>query len=219
MAMPAPHEPDRTVETEPEPVGAEPATRPQPVVTEVPRPVPEGPAPRRPVEVRNRPVGLGSIGIWAILFGAWAGIVPYVGPLFGYRANATGAWTWNLDHALLHLAPGVVAVAAGLVILGMLPRARRIARGRFGAASAGLVLVACGAWLVLGPSIWPIFYPSAVVFGHSTSALTGFVNRVGYNLGPGLVLVWLGAMAMKAGRRDRRTEVLVRDGERHAAAA
>jgi hypothetical protein len=84
-------------------------------------------------------------------------------------------------------------MAFGLVLLGS--AIDRV--GRLGVAKglAALVVVACGAWFALGPAVWPIFSSSAV-FSSATGALTRFLNYVGYNLGPGLLLTALGAMAL-----------------------
>ncbi|MGH9063202.1 MAG: hypothetical protein ACRD0L_04380 [Acidimicrobiales bacterium] len=202
MAMPVPNESEQRVTQSVEVVPEEPAAVPVAPATERAAVV----GTKRSSRVRMRPVGLGFIGLLAVVDGAWGGIVPYVGPLFGYRSNGSGAWTWTLAHALLYLVPGAVAVAAGLFLLGLMPRAG-IGRGRLGAGTAGLVLLACGAWFVVGPAVWPVFYAFPPVFGSTGSHLAAFVNQIGYNLGPGLILAALAGMAMKATRRERPVEV------------
>ncbi|HEX9547922.1 MAG TPA: hypothetical protein VF942_11315 [Acidimicrobiales bacterium] len=145
----------------------------------------------------GRPSGLGLVGLSAILTATWGGIVPFVGPEFGFRATADGSWHWSLAHALLYVAPGAVGVVAGLLILsGML----RDGRGLTGL--AGLALFACGAWFVMGPAVWPIFY-AGPVFSRATSDTAAFVNQVGYNLGPGVLLATFAGMALKALMPDR----------------
>src|SRR5574340_782616 len=54
--------------------------------------------------------GIGTLGVLTLLVGAWGGIVPFVGPIFGFSADGTVAWYWNMPHALLWLAPGAAAV-------------------------------------------------------------------------------------------------------------
>ena len=71
-------------------------------VPEVPY-VPDAALPRRSAP------GLLLAGIVALVIAAWGGIVPYVGPTFGYGATGTGAWTWNYSHLVLGLAPGAAA--------------------------------------------------------------------------------------------------------------
>ena len=46
--------------------------------------------------VRLGRLGLGTAGVIAVLVSAWGGIVPYVGPLFGYSGDGSGAWHWDL---------------------------------------------------------------------------------------------------------------------------
>lgn len=145
---------------------------------------------------------LGTLGVLTLLVGAWGGIVPFVGPLFGYSADGTTAWYWNLPHALLWLAPGAAACAAAVVMLGALPRAVA-GLGRIGAFGAGVLAVLAGAWFVVGPEAWPVLFRSAGVFAPA-GAMRAFVHQIGYSFGPGVLLLLFGAVAMgMAGRRPR----------------
>ena len=49
----------------------------------------------------SAPLSLILGGFLALLLSAWAGIVPFVGPSFGFSADGTASWTWNLVHGLL----------------------------------------------------------------------------------------------------------------------
>ncbi|MDQ2724026.1 MAG: hypothetical protein M3Y36_00790 [Actinomycetota bacterium] len=149
----------------------------------------------------TRPRGLALIGLLTVLDGAWGAIVPFVGPLFGYRSHGQSAWQWSSLHGVLYLAPGVVAVLFGLIILA---RARAVTRGPVG--FAGLVVAACGAWFVVGPALWPTF-GTGPVFTPAATAMDNFVHQVGYNLGVGVILAMLGGMALKALARDREVAV------------
>ena len=147
--------------------------------------------------------GLGTIGVLTLLVGAWGGIVPFVGPLFGYSADGTTAWYWNLPHALLWLAPGAAACLAAAVMIGALPRAMA-GLGRMGAFGAGVLAVLAGAWFVVGPEAWPVLFRSAGVFAPA-GAMRAFVHQIGYSFGPGVLLVLFGALTMgMAGRRSPR---------------
>src|SRR5579875_156578 len=154
--------------------------------------------------VASRPAGMAGIGVLMVLVGAWAGIVGYVGPLFGYHAIAASAWQWTRANWLLHLVPGAAGVFAGLSVLIQTPKRRAVARPF---AIAGLVAVAAGAWLVVGPAASHIF-ESAVTYGPADGHLAAFVNQVGANLGPGLLLAVLGGMALKALAPDQPVEVV-----------
>lgn len=174
MAMPSEHEPlDPSVTQQEQNVGL------------------RGPVARQGLASGPHRPGLAFLGLLIVLLGAWGGIVPYVGPTFGYRATRSGSFVWTASHALLYLLPGALALAMGLIILGALlgrDRGATVAKGM-----AALLVMVCGAWFVLGPAVWPIF-SSSVVFGPATGALARFTNYLGYNLGTGLLLTALGAV-------------------------
>ncbi|MHB8681540.1 MAG: hypothetical protein ACYDA2_05525 [Acidimicrobiales bacterium] len=147
-------------------------------------------------------VGLGTLGILTLLVGAWGGIVPFVGSIFGFSADGSVSWYWSLPHALLWLAPGAAAVVAGLMMLGLMPRAA-IGFGRSGAFGAGMLAVLAGAWFVIGPLSWPALQRSAGVF-MPAGPMHMFADMVGYSFGPGVLLVLFGGLALgMAGRRRR----------------
>lgn len=143
----------------------------------------------------TRPVRVPWVGLFIALLGAWGGIVAFIGPLFGYHATTTSSWQWTTTNWLLHLVPGAMALVAGLSILGWTTRwASFKARGAL--AFAALLAIVAGAWFVIGPALWPWFESSAA-YGPATDAQTSFVNQVGANLGPGVLLAMLGGMALK----------------------
>jgi hypothetical protein len=132
----------------------------------------------------------------AALVGAWGGISVYVGPLFGYQPTSADSWSWTTQNWLLHLLPGAVAVVAGLMILSASPSRRHDGTGA-PIGLAALMIVASGAWFVIGPSAWATF-ESGQPFATGTNAMTSFLNQLGTSLGPGLLLAVLGGMALKA---------------------
>jgi hypothetical protein len=151
---------------------------------------------RSGVRVAVRPVGAAEVGLLAALVGAWGAISVFVGPLFGYRPTSADAWTWTTQNWFLHLLPGAVAVVAGLMILSASPSRRRAGTGA-PIGLAALMIVAAGAWFVIGPALWATF-ESGQPFATGTSSWTSFLNQVGSSLGPGLLLAVLGGMALKA---------------------
>lgn len=140
-----------------------------------------------PASKKAAGLGLALIGLLAILDGAWGGIVPYLGPTFGYSSNGLGSFEWTTMHSLLYLVPGAVAVFAGSCLLTL----------RRNSSLFGLLLALCGAWLVVGVIAWPTLYSGLTVFT-SAPPDTLFVNILGYNLGPGVILAVLGGMALGA---------------------
>jgi hypothetical protein len=130
-------------------------------------------------------------GALACAFGAWGGIVPFVGPIFGFSADGTASWTWNLTHAVLFLVPGAAAFVGGLAII----TAGRTTFGRHvGLAAAGALVAIAGAWFVVGPLAWPVLH-STSFFGPASTALRDFEYWIGYSLGPGAILIALGSFA------------------------
>ena len=147
-----------------------------------------------PMSWVHHPLRAAGTGLLVALLGAWAGIVTFVGPKFGYTPTSTSSWQWTTNNWLLHLLPGAAAVVGGLLIVGRAstPRARGI-----GWLAVALV-VAAGAWLVVGPAAWALFESSNPInTGASTN--TVFLYQIGANLGPGILLAVLGGMALKAG--------------------
>jgi hypothetical protein len=142
-----------------------------------------------------RPVRVPWVGLLIALLGAWGGIVAFVGPVFGYHPTTATSWQWTTTNWLLHLIPGAMALVAGLVILAWQTEWGSL-RSRSVLGFASLLTVVAGAWFVIGPALWP-WFQSSPPYGPSTDALTSFVNVVGANLGPGVLLAMLGGMALK----------------------
>ena len=90
-----------------------------------------------------------------MLVSAWGGIVPYVGPLFDYSGDGSGSWHWNLAHAVLALAPGILGVLLGVFVIAE-SRGIVVGKGRLTLATVGTLLMICGAWFAVGPLAWPV---------------------------------------------------------------
>jgi hypothetical protein len=141
--------------------------------------------------VRLGRIGLGAAGVVATLVSAWGGIVPYVGPSFGYSGDGSGAWHWSLAHATLALVPGVAGVLVGLFVLAE-SRGVTVGRGRLSLATAGTLLMVCGAWFAIGPLAWPVISNGGAYFVAGTH-LRVLASELGYSIGTGIVLVFCGA--------------------------
>jgi hypothetical protein len=151
-----------------------------------------------------RPLGAGGVALFAALIAAWGGIAAFVGPEFGYQPTSSQSWSWTTPNWLLHLVPGAVGVGAGLLMLALM--AGRGAWRRSGLGLAGLATLAAGAWFVIGPAAWPLFESSSP-YAPAASANMSFLNQLGANLGPGILLAILAGMALKAGIANPRVTV------------
>ena len=147
-------------------------------------------------EVRTRAhlgrFGIGTAGVVAVLVSVWGGIVPYVGPLFNYSGDGSGSWHWNLAHAVLALAPGILGVLLGLFVIAE-SRGVVVGKGRLSLATAGILLMICGAWFAIGPLAWPVIIDNGSGYFAASTHLRVLAYEVGYSIGTGLILVVCGA--------------------------
>jgi hypothetical protein len=168
--------------------------------------------------VRLGRIGLGTAGVVAVLASAWGGIVPFVGPLFNFSGDGSGSWHWNLAHAVLALAPGAAGVLLGLFVIAE-SRGIVVGKGRLSLATAGTLLMVCGAWFAIGPLAWPVLSNSGTYFAAS-SHLRLLAYEVGYSIGVGLVLVVCGAFVDGwASRHQPRATVVHESGVTEPVAA
>src|SRR5580700_2688298 len=162
--------------------------------------------------------GLTLAGLVALLTSAWGGIVPFVGPLFGYSGDGSNAWHWSLPHAFLALVPGLAGALLGLLIVAE-SRGIVVGKGRLSLATAGTLLMVCGAWFAIGPLAWPVLSNSGTYFAAS-SHLRLLAYEVGYSIGVGLVLVVCGAFVDGwASRHQPRATVVHESGVTEPTAA
>jgi hypothetical protein len=151
---------------------------------------------------RTVSISLSTVGILTVAISAWGGIIPYVGPSFGFSADGSGSWQWNLTHSVVALVPGAVGCLMGLSFLVRIPDGR-IGRRRTSLSMAGFIAVLCGAWFVVGPLAWPVIDNTRSYFV-AASPLRMLANPVGYSLGTGLILAMCGAFALGWATRHNR---------------
>lgn len=136
-----------------------------------------------------RPWVLRSLGGLLALLGAWAGIVFYVGPVFGYRAlPGLGAWHWTLGSLEVNLAPGAVVLVGGALLIAH--------RHRGFAAFGGLLALLGGAWLVVGPTIASLWLSASAQTQVQSGTWLQAAGPLGYHYGTGTLVVALAAAAL-----------------------
>ena len=156
--------------------------------------------------VRSSSISLGMIGFIALIVSAWGGIVPFVGPTFGFSADGATSWHWDLSHVVLALIPGALGCLAALTFLA--PANATVTRRRLSLSTAGVIGIASGAWFVIGPLAWPVLVNTHSYFVAATP-LRALEYQIGYALGPGLILVMCSAFAMGwAARHNRPLEAV-----------
>lgn len=147
------------------------------------------------MRVPGTSVGFGAA--LALLVAAWAGLVPFIGPTFGFSADGSSSWTWNEVHLYGALIPGAVGVLACLFILTLARRPLRMASS-FSLGWWGFVLFLCGAWLTAVPVAWPVL--AGGYFQAASPSMT-LLYWLGCASGPGVLIAAFGAYAM--GRANR----------------
>ena len=112
------------------------------------------------IRAMARPLGAAGVGLLSGLIGVWGArwcsSAQTSGTARPRSAPGNGRCNW-----LLHLIPGAVAAAAGLIIMSLMLREHPLG----GAAGTGiglsaLLLIGVGAWFVIGPALWPTFESS-----------------------------------------------------------
>jgi|HubBroStandDraft_1064217.scaffolds.fasta_scaffold649450_1 hypothetical protein len=149
-------------------------------------------------------VGLILGGILTLLISAWAAIVPFLGPTFGFSADGAASWTWNELHALGAVVPGALGILMCLIVLACARRPMGLQSAGM-LATSGFVLFLCGAWLTVVPLVWPVLVGS---YFHAASPLTTLEYWMGYASGPGLLMAAFGAMVIgRAGRESLTSQI------------
>lgn len=142
-------------------------------------------------------------GLLVVLLGAWGGLVPFIGPQFGYAYTPDATWTMTWGRLWLEVVPGAVAVLGGLLLIGSRHRAIGV--------WAGWLSALAGAWFALGPIVTKLWsggpQPGTPIAASTAHAV---LEQIGMFTGLGVVIVFLAASAL-----GRFSVVGVRDG-RHA---
>lgn len=91
-------------------------------------------------------------GVLLILLGAWAGLVPFIGPYFqfGYTPSTDTTWKWTAARGYLEVAPGAVVVLAGFVLL--------FSRSRLVMCLVASFAAIGGAWLIIATPLAPLLH-------------------------------------------------------------
>ncbi len=133
------------------------------------------------------------LGVLVIAVAAWGAIVAYVGPTFSFdMGTTTSAWIWTRSHTTLDLAPGVVGIVGGLLMVAAHTRAMK--------SLGALLALISGTWFLVGPSLEPLWQTGGVTTngsaGSSGTTLVRALEAISYHYGTGAVLAVLSAFAL-----------------------
>jgi hypothetical protein len=124
-----------------------------------------------------------------IVLGLWGGLIPLIGPYFGYAFGSHATWDLTMNRFWLDVLPGASVVLGGLLLIG--------SGHRMSGTLASWFAMAGGAWFAVGPAmsrLWehgagPIGAP---LFGHTRQTF----ELIGYFYGLGIVVMGLAAFAL-----------------------
>lgn len=139
-------------------------------------------------------------GLMLVVLGVWGGLIPFIGPYFGYAFGSHATWHFTTNRLWLDVLPGAAVLVGGAMLMW--------SGHRLSGTAASWLAMAGGAWFAVGPAVarlWehgngPIGAP---LFGHTRQTF----ELIGYFYGLGVVIVGLAAFAL--GRFVTRPALLV----------
>jgi hypothetical protein len=126
-----------------------------------------------------------ALGVVIAVLGAWAAVVALVGPSFSYGFETSSSWRFTAAHWELSIGPGLLALAAGLLLASA-----SVSRARLGAI-LGLV---AGFWLTAGPFVFPLW--ASEVTPHAAADWKRMLLWLGWYVGIGALIASLSSLAL-----------------------
>jgi hypothetical protein len=150
-------------------------------------------------------------GVLLLIFGAWAAIVPFIGPYlnFAYTPSTNTAWIWTESRGWFEVAPGAAAFAGGLLLLTTTNRAVAIL--------GSWLAIAGGAWLIVGPSLTDVLDKSIGTPDPASSTNVQALEELFFFYGVGALILFVASVAL--GRLSVQSIRDVAVAERRAARA
>ncbi|HWE91237.1 MAG TPA: hypothetical protein VG317_17385 [Pseudonocardiaceae bacterium] len=129
-------------------------------------------------------------GALLVLLGIWGGLIPFVGPHFGYAYTPNATWTWTAGRLWLEVLPAAAAIIGGFVLATSANRA-------IGLWASWLAAVS-GTWFIVGPSLSQLWGGGTPQTGTPTATTTlgATVEAIGFFYGLGAVILFLAAAAL-----------------------
>jgi hypothetical protein len=150
-------------------------------------------------------------GVLLLIFGAWAAIVPFIGPYlnFAYTPSTNTAWIWTESRGWFEVAPGAAAFVGGLLLLTTTNRAVAIL--------GSWLAIAGGAWLIVGPSLTDVLDKSIGTPDPASSTNVQALEELFFFYGVGALILFVASVAL--GRLSVQSIRDVAVAERRAARA
>ncbi|MFL5826981.1 MAG: hypothetical protein ACJ76V_10700 [Thermoleophilaceae bacterium] len=130
----------------------------------------------------------GLTGLVLMILGAWAALIPFVGPYFNYQMHNDQTWFWFADRMWLEVLPGAAIFIGGLVLT--------VSAFRASARTGALVAALGGIWLVIGPSMSMLWHHGQIQVGPALGSTgTRTLEWIGFFYGAGALAIALASYA------------------------
>jgi hypothetical protein len=135
-------------------------------------------------------------GAVILVLGLWAAAVPLVGPYFDFGFDTDRTWVFSQPHWTLSIVAGLAAAVGGFLLATP-------TRGFAGL--GGLLVTVAGLWLLIGPSLYPLWADEGLrpLAGSDTKHA---LLWIGYFYGAGALIVFLAGYAEGLVTRRKRVE-------------
>jgi hypothetical protein len=149
-------------------------------------------------------------GLLLLLLGAWAALVPFIGPYFNvaFTPAPNTAWHWTAARGWLEVLPGAAAFLGGLLLL--------VSASRLTTSLGGWLGVASGAWLIVGPPLAGVLNLNLGTPDPASSEGVQALEALLFFYGIGAAILFVSAVAI--GRLSVHSVRDVRAAERRAEA-
>src|SRR3954452_4106603 len=131
-------------------------------------------------------------GLLLVVLGAWAAIVPFIGPSFDLTIGPDATFDMTTGRFWLSLLPGVVAALGGLMLL--------FSANRASAVLGAQLALAAGVWFLVGPTLSALWSSSPGALGQAGFAAGDEGRRVlevlAYFYGVGAAITTFAALAL-----------------------
>jgi hypothetical protein len=139
-------------------------------------------------------------GLVLVALGVWGGLIPFVGPYFGYEFGSDQTWAMSWNRLWLDVLPGAVLVLGGLMLMA--------SRNRISGIIGGWIALCGGAWFVVGPTVATLWDGADPIGPPIGSNLVQVLEQLGYFYALGALAIAFAGMAL-----GRMSVVAVRDVE------
>ncbi|HEX3803011.1 MAG TPA: hypothetical protein VHV75_09245 [Solirubrobacteraceae bacterium] len=128
-------------------------------------------------------------GLLLVVLGIWGGLIPFVGPYFGYAFGSHATWHYTTERLWLDILPAAAVVLGGLMLLR--------SGHRVSGTLASWLAMAGGAWFAVGPAVSRLWeHGPGPIGGPLFGPTRQMLELVGYFYGLGILIVGLAAFAL-----------------------